>query len=590
LDAPAPRLARDEGGFVLPWMAIMLIVLIAMAGFGVDVWNWWYTSQKVQRAADAGALAGVPFMPGDLAGAQSTALAVVKQNGYQRANAVPGLKDNQLVVTVDDTVSNYFTSLLGLSTTNIARSATAEFNAPVAMGSPAGHLANDPENGAADQHWLNIGAPGVDKHTGDRFADYAFCGSNSFNCPGGKNGDYLDGTYVYTVDVPTVGGNGADIQVYDPELAVGNQNCDNFWLTSGPVSQIATLTPTYPDAAVRYAGGQGIYCTGDDNTNLGAGKNPQATAWLVRDGSTFPGQPLQNPVVPSGGPPGATACAHQFKGYVPTDGNYWFNLLNPANTSGTPAYDADFALAFHRWYPLCHVTKPGKYFIQVRSNVPYSSGLFNDVTTLEAKQNPPSDTSLAGQNRYSVRVIDSATKLVPVDAQTYALTRLPVYTNTLANFNPTFYLARLLPGGGSTGRTLRLTFYDIGDVSGTTQLDILPPDDSPQKASITCANWVFNGDPANPKPSGVSTTALPSGCRMSGITSGDYTSGTNGVLVDVNVKTPANYTCGAGLPKGVNDPNACWFKIKMTYSSGAQANDTTTWGATIGGDPVRLVK
>ena len=571
-------------------MALMLIVLIAMAGFGVDVWNWWYTSQKVQRAADAGALAGVPFMPADIVAATSTAQAVVKQNGYPTASVVQGVKPNQLIVTVDDTVNNYFTSLLGLTTTNIARSATAEFNAPVAMGSPVGHLANDPDNGASvDQHWLNIGAPGVDKHTGDRFADFANCSAATYLCPaGGTNSEYLDSTYIYTVDIPSVGGNGVDIQVYDPEMAVGNQNCDNQWLTSGLGSQIATLTATYPDAAVRYAGGQNNHCTGDDNTNLGAGKVAQATAWLVRDSKTSMFQGLQNKVVSTGGPAvgGATACAHQFKGYDPNDpsvnnpGTYWFDLLNPG-----PSQDPDFAASFHRWYTMCHITTPGRYFIQVRSNVPYSVADRNTVSVLEAPH-PNPDTSLAGQNRYSIRVVDSGPQTVTANAQAFALSRLPVYTNTKAGQNPTFYLARLVPGGGTTGRTLHLTFYDIGDVSGITQLDIIPPNDSPQKANITCGNWVYNGDPANPTPSGVT----PTGCRLSGITSANYPGGNNGALVDVNVKTPPDYTCGSGLPVGVNDPNACWFTIKMTYASGSQANDTTTWAATIGGDPVRLVK
>ena len=57
------------------------------------------------------------------------------------------------------------------------------------------------------------------------------------------------------------------------------------------------------------------------------------------------------------------------------------------------------------------------------------------------------------------------------------------------------------------------------------------------------------------------------------------------MLVDVKVNVPGNYTCGNSPFTGVNDPNACWFKIKMTYSTGAQANDTTTWSASIGGDP-----
>jgi hypothetical protein len=47
-DTLRPRCgARDQGGFVLPWMALMLLVLVAMAGFGVDVWHLWDASQKV---------------------------------------------------------------------------------------------------------------------------------------------------------------------------------------------------------------------------------------------------------------------------------------------------------------------------------------------------------------------------------------------------------------------------------------------------------------------------------------------------------------------------------------------------------------
>ena len=49
-EAPPQRIATDEGGFVLPWFALMLLVLIAMAGFGVDVWSWWYTAQKDRKS------------------------------------------------------------------------------------------------------------------------------------------------------------------------------------------------------------------------------------------------------------------------------------------------------------------------------------------------------------------------------------------------------------------------------------------------------------------------------------------------------------------------------------------------------------
>ena len=298
-------MGTDDGGFALTWFAILLVVLIAMAGFGVDVWNWWYTSQKVQRAADSGALAGVTFLPANFStpaggpNSITTATAAVKQNGFiagakTTVSVQPGSKSNQLDVTVGQTVDNIFTSLLGVRTTTISRKATAEFNAPIEMGSPAGHLGNDPENGATDKHWLNIGAPDVDKSTGDRYADYTNCSSSTaYLCNSSSiNTEYLDGTYVFTVDVPpSAAGQDIDIQGYDPEYADGATTCNNQWLSG---AQITALTATYPDAATRYAGGQNDYCTGDDNTNLGT---PQSTAWVVHDSSVSQFQPLSNPVI-----------------------------------------------------------------------------------------------------------------------------------------------------------------------------------------------------------------------------------------------------------------------------------------------------
>jgi hypothetical protein len=583
------RVCTDDGGFALTWFAILLIVLIAMAGFGVDVWNWWYTSQRVQRAADAGALAGVTFLPSNfntpLAGpnAITTATSTVSNNGFTTAGGdtvtvVQGAKSNQLDVTVGHSVNNIFTSLLGVQTTTISRKATAEFNAPIKMGSPEGHLANDPEHGASDKHWLNIGAPGVDKHTGDRFADYEHC-SDSAGCVGTKNSEYSDDTYIFTVEVPaSAAGQDIDIQAYDPEYANGATTCNNQWLSG---AQLGTLAAFYPDATTRYAGGQNDWCTGDDNTNLGT---PQATAWIVRDSSVSQFQALANPVITNGGPGGP--CAHQFQGYNPpaSSPNYWAGLLTP----GSPSYDSDFAASFHRWYTVCRISNaaPGKYFIQVRSSVPFSAAQRNSIPYLTKAELPPEDINIGGQNRYSVRVVNHGTTTVTPNVQTYAETNLPVYTNTTGVSTPNFYLARLLPGGGTVGRTLRLTFYDIGDVGGgTTSVTVKPPADI-VGPSPTCS-WSALG------PAG--QTAMPSGgtiggsgnCTVSGITSNSYSSGGfNGVMIFADIQVGPTYNCTSGSATG------CWFKIQMSYTGGGatQANDTTTWSADIKGDPVRLIK
>ncbi len=166
-----------------------------------------------------------------------------------------------------------------------------------------------------------------------------------------------------------------------------------------------------------------------------------------------------------------------------------------------------------------------------------------------------------------------------VGAQTYAESHLPVYTNTTGANTPNFYLARVLPGGGSTGRVLHLSFYDIGDLASgnSTTLTITPPGEAPG-GSVTCSSWVANTNQAMP-------TSTIAGCTVSGITSNTYPNGFNGVLITVNIALSSAYTCNTA-----DLTNGCWFKIQMNYTQSGQANDTTTWDANIGGDPVRLVQ
>jgi hypothetical protein len=75
-------------------------------------------------------------------------------------------------------------------------------------------------------------------------------------------------------------------------------------------------------------------------------------------------------------------------------------------------------------------------------------------------------------------------------------------------------------------------------------------------------------------------TATASNCRVLGLTN----SIDNGDWIDVFVPIPSNYTCASASSFG------CWLKLKFTYPSGTTVNDTTTWTASLQGDPVRIVE
>ena len=43
-------------------------------------------------------------------------------------------------------------------------------------------------------------------------------------------------------------------------------------------------------------------------------------------------------------------------------------------------------------------------------------------------------------------------------------------------------------------------------------------------------------------------------------------------------------------PQNEDERNGCWIRIAMTFNGDANPSDTTTWTASVLGDPVRLVE
>ena len=73
--------APSDSGFVLAQAALLLIPLLIFAAFATDIGSWYLEGQKVQRAADAAALAGVAHMP-DTVAAEQAAREVAARNGF----------------------------------------------------------------------------------------------------------------------------------------------------------------------------------------------------------------------------------------------------------------------------------------------------------------------------------------------------------------------------------------------------------------------------------------------------------------------------------------------------------------------------
>jgi hypothetical protein len=576
--------ARDrtpgQRAFVLIWMALLLTLLIAVAGFAVDMANWWLASERLQAAVDSGAHAGAVFLPGDLTTARTQARRKVALNGFNdgilggptRASVVVTQMPNpyQLKVEATTTINNVFLSIIGMRTQVVKRDAIGQFEQPISMGSPENKMGNDPDTGYnSPQFWTNIAGPNATKVSGDRYTSKQ-CGSPTpARCtgtasPGVPNDDYSQNGYFYTMKVQNPDpANPLVVQVWDGEFAYVGDTCTAA--TFPTAAQITTLRGLagnpYPDAATRYAGGAGTFCTGDQDIS----GRTMKTTFLVREPDNTPWSDTDNPVVST-----ATCSPQTLPAFdassttgIPGGSNYIFENLKsgaPGVVTPLPYGTWTFANTFRRWATICTIppasVKTGEYLLQVRTNAKAS-----DKTQYDASIND------GGHNRMSMRVGFGTAGANTLDGSRVSMaarTRMPIYANA-TGANTTFYLARVTPA--DAGRTLRITLYDMGDAASAGTLQIL----APTEANVGFTNCSFARDNGG-------TLSVASNCTLSNVSSANF----NGRLVDVDVPIPHNYTCAE------NQATGCWVLVKATFPGGV--SDTTTWSAWILGSPVRLVE
>ncbi len=348
----------EQLGYLAVTVALLVpLVFIGCAAIAVDMSRWSVEAERVQRAADAAALAGVVWMPADFTTAKSTALAASTKNGYNDASSsvivtvAEGDKPSQLVVTVSSTITNSFGSAIGAPRTTVARSATADYAGGLSMGSPCNEFGSDPDPTAtankstncsdAGGFWANVGAPAALKSYGDAFQDDV-CASGTDGCTtsSGPNEDYDANGYIYEVSADAAMSN-LQLQVFDPALIAVGDHCENN-LTGA--SAIPAAKATVTDPSTRYVGGDGTYCTGDNDFSGSTGTTNQvATSYTVRmqDTGSDPTRPWTWPTLTTTDCPGA-------KTYPGYDGD-----LSKALKTDDPGYKSTVAATFRRWVTLC---------------------------------------------------------------------------------------------------------------------------------------------------------------------------------------------------------------------------------------------
>jgi Flp pilus assembly protein TadG len=118
-----------ERGQMLVIMAVLLPVLLGALALGVDVSVFYFEWAQLQKAADASALAGAGYLPGNPDRAIETAQSYAEMNGVTEGEIVsvtPGDDDSTLTVELSREVPYYFGRIFGLNQSPVVARATAE--------------------------------------------------------------------------------------------------------------------------------------------------------------------------------------------------------------------------------------------------------------------------------------------------------------------------------------------------------------------------------------------------------------------------------------------------------------------------------
>ena len=554
-DGVRGRPARWSRGQILVLFTMSITLFLLICALVIDVAWYWASSLRVQRAADAAALAGVVYLPGNLPQGVTAAKAAITSNGYTdgtsgvRLTAVQD-PDNErkMDVTLSAPVPTFFMRLIGINTITASRAAKAEYILPVPMGSPlnyygvyqlcsvSGTCSAEPDavsGTLASQGFFGaIEGEGANRSTGDAFATY-------YNNKPTLNGQYQANGYDYSIVVPQANGR---LWIYDPTFCAtatkttgsGHAGAGDHWLGPNNPSPVSIYYQLWNTNNTPFDTTDDFKVA--DSGSLFANENQ------LDSGTTY-GSTTLTSYADQGTPSGYADCK---AGAItnPAVGGYWHN----------------------RWWSMQSGLAAGTYRLRVMTSDPANQG---------------ANVNQSFENMFSLEVTGGG------QARIYGNGEMETYASVDSGAQ-IFYLAQISQASGA-GKTMEIDLFDPGDVGQNAWLQILSPDGSAYHAETF--SYTADSNAVAGHTSGTNVTCIqtfggsggaspPSGCPS-------YTSGGsfyNNSWITIQIPLPTTYGSGGLTPPG--ETQAGWWKVKYTVQS---ANDTTTWMVSLRGNPVHLV-
>ncbi|MDQ6641058.1 MAG: pilus assembly protein TadG-related protein, partial [Actinomycetota bacterium] len=557
----------DERGVVAVFVVLSLAsFMFAAAALGVDVAQLHLEAQRVQKAADAGALGGVTYLPQDLPSATTAARDISARNGFPNSGSstvavVPGATASQLRVTVCSTTTTTFGGMFGAGSPTICRSGVADYTGPAPMGSPCNTFGNEPTPGSTTaatptdargaspltncsvnpQFWATVEGPATDKIFGDRYQTVN-CTAGVDGCVNGKNTEYDNQGYFWLVRVQQSAVNTPiDLQLFDPEFVNTNQTCGNLpsaasWINSANV-YVTDAKARYSPSSATGSATVAPTCTGDLVTT---GNSLMTTSFALRQQTDTldPRKSLvQNDT--SGNP-----CIKQYTG----------QLTSPTTAQlleSTGTYQTQLASVFHNWTSLCTFTptRAGDYYLQVRTNVSPTgpvtiTGQKGSTIIYAGNTNVVAATGNLtagdGNNAFGIRAVSNTGLEHAVSVSGYD--RMPIYANA-TGASSTLNLIRVLPGGA--GKSISFSYYDVGDIAsanGPGSVQVL----TPTGATFTGSAFPNGGCRASGGKAGIGPTSLTNCTAPFDAASNGSNNGKTETII---IPIPSDYNCDYTQPQ-----------------------------------------
>ncbi len=556
------RNRRDQGQVLIIFVGAMVAMMGIMA-IVVDISWYWASSLRVQRAADAAALAGAIYLPGSTANAYDAALAEARKNGYTpgAGTVITPLQDTAnggsdprlLDVTISTPVQTFFARVFGINSFNATRTAKAIYVQPVPMGSPENYYgvycltkptdtncdsstavpdANGSGTLASKGFWGALQSSGDIHNEGDAFTPY----NDTLNPGSGQNGatnpDYDPVPYNYEVVVP---GNGGAVYIFDPTFCpVGGGFGVGDHYNADDSRQYGGTAKTWPSVSTYYTlfNTNNTSFTQADDSQVSTSGSLFEQEFQVDNSGTYGNVGGSGPAVGDTSTDNVTAvdCADNAVA-SPTAGGHWHD----------------------KWWPLATGLPAGTYRVQIQSA---QVGAVNWHAQAE--------------NAWSIEVTDGP----GTSPEVHGLGRMAGY-NILGSGAQRMYLAQI--DQTAAGKTVEIDLFDPGDVGGNASLSVLDPDGNAYNA----ANFTWTAD-ANCIAGQSEPTCFGSGTSVQTALGGK--SSFNDSWLKIRVTLPSSYGSAGLLPMGESQPG--WWKIEYQVNGG---NDTTTWEVNVLGNPVHLI-